>query len=115
MFTSEGETLEKVLKEVTEKLKVFEAGIKEFFPEGASFAVDENLGLLDILVSSIFSPYKAQEEVLCVKLLNQETNPLLLSWVTALNEHPLVKELNPPHDKLVRLLRFIKQSGVSSR
>lgn len=114
MFTSEGEAQEKVFKELMEKLNVIEVGIKEFFPDGSSFTNGENLGLLDILMSATFSPHEAHEEVLGIKILNPEKNPLLFSWVTALKEHPLVKETNPPHDKLVGLLQFIRQNPTVS-
>lgn len=114
LVTSKPEAQEKTLKEVIEKLNMFEAGAKEFFPEGASFTNGENLGLLDILVSATFGPYKAHEEVLGAEVLTPEKTPLLFSWITALNNHPLVKELIPPHDKLVGLLKSIKQHGPLS-
>lgn len=114
MFTCEREAQEEVYKEVIEKLTVFKAGIKEFFPRSGPFTNGKNLGLLDILMAATLSPHKAQEEVLGVKILNPEKNPFLFSWVTALKEHPLVKETHPPHDKLVKLLQFIRQNPTIS-
>lgn len=110
-MTSQGEAHEKALEEVFERLGVFEEGMKEYLHGGHSFTNGENLGLLDIVMVATFGPCKAHEQVLGFKALDPDRNPLLFSWVAAMNEHPLVKELDPPHDKLVQLLRFIKQTG----
>ncbi|XP_068306446.1 glutathione S-transferase U9-like [Pyrus communis] len=111
VVTSEGEAQEKALEEVFARLGVFEKGMKEYLRGGDPFTNGENLGLLDILMVATFGPYKAHEQVLGFKMLDPDRNPLLFSWVAAMNEHPLVKELDPPHDKLVRLLQFIKQTS----
>ncbi|KAB2633515.1 glutathione S-transferase U9-like [Pyrus ussuriensis x Pyrus communis] len=111
VVTSEGEAQEKAPEEVFARLGVFEEGMKEYLHGGDSFTNGENLGLLDILMVATFGPYKAHEQVLGFKMLDPDRNPLLFSWVAAMKEHPLVKELDPPHDKLVRLLQFIKQTS----
>ncbi|KAA8542423.1 hypothetical protein F0562_023441 [Nyssa sinensis] len=100
-ITSDEEARERTLKEVFEKLNVVEKGMKDFFPGGSPIIRSENMGLYDILIVAIFGPYRAQEEVLGVKILDPERNLLLLSWVTALNELPVVKEGTPPREKLV--------------
>ncbi|XWS60552.1 hypothetical protein CRYUN_Cryun07bG0045700 [Craigia yunnanensis] len=57
VVTCDGEVQAKAVDEVHEKLKVLEEGM-EFFPDSGSPSIDiENLGLLDMLVCSIFSPY----------------------------------------------------------
>ncbi|KAL6281313.1 hypothetical protein ACE6H2_018194 [Prunus campanulata] len=114
VVTSRGEAQEKVLEEVFERLKVFEGGMKEYLQGRASFSNGESLGLLDILMVVTFGPYKAHEEVLGFKMSDPERNPLLFSWVAAMKEHPVVKEVDPPHDKLVELLQFIKIEAPES-
>ncbi|ONI08670.1 hypothetical protein PRUPE_5G192700 [Prunus persica] len=111
VVTSRGEAQEKALEEVFERLKVFEGGMKEYLQGGASFTNGESLGLLDILMVVTFGPYKAHEEVLGFKMLDPERNPLLFSWVAAMKEHPVVKEVDPPHGKLVELLQFIRSTS----
>ncbi|ONI08669.1 hypothetical protein PRUPE_5G192600 [Prunus persica] len=114
-FTSDGEVQEKAIKELLEKLKTFEVGMKEFFPDGiASIERTKNLGLLDIVLYSGFGAHKVQEEVLGTKIIDPEKTPLIFSWLTALNELPLVKELTPPHEKLVAVLQFFRNNALKS-
>ncbi|KAJ7956392.1 putative Glutathione s-transferase [Quillaja saponaria] len=112
---SDGEEREKAFKEVFEELKVLEDGVKEYFPDSNVLCInEENLGLLDIIICATFSPHRAAEEAIGVKILDPTKNPLIFSWVTALNELPLVKELLPPHDKLVSVVRLIRQNALNS-
>ncbi|XP_004299365.1 PREDICTED: glutathione S-transferase U10-like [Fragaria vesca subsp. vesca] len=107
----QGEALEQAVKDVFERLGVFEEGMKEYLAGGASFTNGENLGLLDILMVVTFSPHKVHEEVFGIKTMDPDRYPLLFSWITALNEHPLVKQISPPHDKLVELLQIYKPTN----
>lgn len=59
---------------------------------------------------STFGAYEAHEEVFGLKMMAPERNPLLFAWITTLKEHPLMKGLQPPHDKLVETLQFIKRA-----
>ncbi|PQQ06948.1 glutathione S-transferase U10-like [Prunus yedoensis var. nudiflora] len=64
-FTSDGEVQEKAIKELLEKLKTFEEGMKECFPDSIdSIERIKNLGLLDIVLYSGFGAHKVPEEVL---------------------------------------------------
>lgn len=93
-FTSDGEEQDKAIKELLEKLKTFEKGMKENFPDSiASIERTKNLGLLDIVLYSGFGAHKVPEEVLGTKIIDPEKTPLIFSWPTALNELPLAKEL----------------------
>lgn len=112
LISRNGEEQEKALEEVFEKMKVLERGMKELLPEGVPEVDGNNFGVLDILVGATFGNYKANEEVNGLKILDPEKYPLMFSWVRKLKEIPLVKEVLPPHDKLVALLQFMKQNGV---
>ncbi|XVE54801.1 hypothetical protein DITRI_Ditri03aG0111300 [Diplodiscus trichospermus] len=111
----DGEVQAKAIDEVDEKMKVLEEGMKEMFPESGSASIQgEKLGLLDVLICSIFNSYKAYEEVLGVKILDPERFPLVFCWVEALKELPLVKELFPPHDQLVALLMVVRENVLKA-
>ncbi|XVF09082.1 hypothetical protein REPUB_Repub07fG0060200 [Reevesia pubescens] len=114
VIITDGETQEKAIKEVSEKLQLLEEGLKEFFPDGNSSIDSENVGLLDLVFCSLFGPHKVEEEVLGMKILDPEETPLLFSRVTAINQLPLVKELTPPHDKLGAFLKFIREKALKS-
>ncbi|RVW90489.1 Glutathione S-transferase U9 [Vitis vinifera] len=58
--------------------------------------------------------HKAQEEALGVKFIDPEIYPPVYSWVTALTELAVVKEFRPPHEKLVEILQFVRQSALQS-
>ncbi|CAK9138094.1 unnamed protein product [Ilex paraguariensis] len=107
-----GEAQEKVIEKVSENLKVVEEGMKDLFPDGTPVINGENLGMLDIIAFSILSSYKAVEEAIGVKLLDRERNPLICSWVTALNELPVVKETIPSHAKMVAFFQHIRQNAL---
>ncbi|XP_050258117.1 glutathione S-transferase U9-like [Quercus robur] len=111
----DGEAQEKAVKEVSEKLSLLEEGIKSIFPEGIPIINQENVGLLDIVIVSTFGSYKAQEEVLGLKLIDPEkTSPLLFSRLKVLLELPVVKGALPPHEKVVGALKFMRQNALNS-
>ena len=114
MIATDGEEQEREVKEMIEKHKVFESGIKEFFADNSPFTNGENLGLLDILTSATLGMYDVQEQVFGAKFLDPKETPFLFSWVTAMNEHPLVKETSPPRDKIAQLFQFIKLKKATS-
>ncbi|KAB1199316.1 Glutathione S-transferase U9 [Morella rubra] len=113
VIKSDGEAQENAVKELLEKLKVLEEGIKNF-PDGISFIDHENLGFLDIVLLTMFGTYKVQEQVIGFKVIDPEKSPLLVSWLSALFELPVVKEGLPPHEKLVGLLQYIRQNALNS-
>ncbi|XWS60550.1 hypothetical protein CRYUN_Cryun07bG0045500 [Craigia yunnanensis] len=114
IITSNGEAQEKNTNELLQQMDVFEEKMKEFFPEGTQGIQNESIGLLDILVSATFSPYKIQEEIAGVKILDPKRHPIIYSWVTNMNQVPVMKELVPPHEKLLALLQFVRQNALKS-
>lgn len=100
--------------EVFEKMKILEEGMSEFIPVGIQEIDVNKIGLLDILMSTTFGSFKVYEEVICVKILVPERNPLLYKWVLALKQVPLVKELLSPPDKLAPLLQRYRQNALKS-
>ncbi|KAL5544472.1 hypothetical protein UlMin_008256 [Ulmus minor] len=111
VVSTDGETQEKAIKELYEKFEVLEKGMKDLFPNGTFDG--KNVGFLDIIMCSVFGPYKVQEQVLGIKVIDQERNPIIFSWVTALNELPLVKEITPPHEELVAVLQTFRNFSLN--
>lgn len=52
-----------------------------------------------MLMFSIFDAYEAHEQVLGIKGIDPEKTPVTFSWITAINELPVAKELHIPHEK----------------
>ena len=76
----------------------------------------KNVGLLDLVIVSTLSSYKALEEFLGLKLIDAEKTPLLFSWLSALLELPVVKEalLLLPHEKVVGFLKYMRETALKS-
>uniref|UniRef100_A0A7N2LA51 Glutathione S-transferase n=1 Tax=Quercus lobata TaxID=97700 RepID=A0A7N2LA51_QUELO len=74
------------------------------FPEELPFFERKTLGYLDIVVGAHFCNYEAFVEVVAV-VFSPEKNPAIMAWLEALKSHPLMKEMLPPHDKLVAEMR----------
>ena len=111
---TDGQAQEKAVKELLEKLRVLEDGIKEFFPDGNPCIGSDNIEFLDLVMLSLFGAHKIQEEVLGIKIIDPEKTPLIFSWLTAINQLPLVKESTPPHDNIVGIFKFIRENGLKS-
>ena len=104
IIMSRGEERGKAIKEFNELLKVFEEGINKDFPEEFPFFERKTLGYLDIVVGAHICNYEAFHEVVAV-VFSPEKNPAIMAWLEALKNHPLMKEMLPPHDKLVAEMR----------
>ncbi|PRQ16164.1 putative glutathione transferase [Rosa chinensis] len=113
IIKTKGEVQEKALSQVHELIKVLDEGIKIFFPDGNPTFEVKNLGLLDIIASTVFCSFSATEEVIGAKIIDPEKTPLLYSWVKALGEHPLVMDIIVPHEKLVSILGPWRQSFIN--
>ncbi|OMO89779.1 hypothetical protein COLO4_19597 [Corchorus olitorius] len=118
MVKTDGERQEKAVKEMLEKLPVLEEGMKELFPDGNPCINDDNMGLLDIVLYSLFGSNKVKaEEVIGIndiKIVDPKRTPLIFSWLEAVNEVPLVIQSNPPVDEMVALLKFVRETALKS-
>ncbi|XP_010258434.1 PREDICTED: glutathione S-transferase U9 [Nelumbo nucifera] len=105
-----GEEQEKAIKELLENMRVME---EELFEKESTvtarspFFNGDSPGFLDIVMGSSMCNHRAVKEALVVgtDLINLDKYPFCYSWLTALEEHPIMKDTLPPHDKLVELIR----------
>ena len=112
IFSTKGEAQEKAGKYYFGKMKELEEGMRRIFPDCTRVS-SCNIGLIDMVLFSLLGSHKAREEVLGLKVLDHEKNPLLFSWIIALSELPLMKELIPvPHDQLVQLLHGVRNNAL---
>ncbi|KAF7838457.1 glutathione S-transferase U9-like [Senna tora] len=114
VFKTEGEAQEKAINDMYEKLTLLENGMKDYFPDGKPCVDDNNAGLLDIIFCTVFGPYKVHEEVVGMQFIDSDKFPVLFSWLMAVVELQVAKELSPPHEKVVQLLQFIRHSALKS-
>nr|AAG41204.1 glutathione transferase [Suaeda maritima] len=116
VLKSQGKDIEDVVNEYWNKMDVAEELIRETFPynEIPCFKDTIKPGYLDIILYSLVGTSDASEELFGFKPFIPERYPLLASWTKALSEVPEVKEVTPPKDKLIELLRTIRQMYLPS-
>ncbi|CAL1368339.1 unnamed protein product [Linum trigynum] len=118
-ITAVGEAREEAIKELRKNMELLEEGLRvNFFPEGIPqyhFDDQKNVRFLDITMCAFFGLHKAQSEfVRTTEIIDLQRTPLVFSWVESLKEVPVVKEVLPPHDEVVNLLRGFRQNAVGS-
>lgn len=111
-----GEALEKAIKDLREKLKVVEEhGVKRLLGDGGGpLANGQEVGFVDIVMWSVLGAYKIHEEVLGVKIIDEEETPGVASWLNSLIHHPLTKDILPSKDKVVGLLQYVRHRASNS-
>ncbi|KAK6931227.1 Glutathione S-transferase, N-terminal [Dillenia turbinata] len=104
LFASKGKDQEKAIEDFSSLLKVLEEGIEKDFPQRCPFINSTTLGYLECVVGTNACNYKVCHETVA-EIMNTVKNPILMSWVNAMKESPLMKETIPPHDKLVAKMK----------
>ncbi|KAF8112607.1 hypothetical protein N665_0063s0092 [Sinapis alba] len=115
VIKTEGEEQEKALADVNEKLAILEKeGLKEIFSDtdGKPTVTNETMSLVDIVMCTLLSPYKAHEEVLGLKIVDPEKLPGVYGWLNAINETDVVKDLSPPYEQVLEILRAFRQMSL---
>jgi len=95
-FTSQGEEQEKSVKEAQENLKTLESGL-----EGKPFFGGETIGFVDISAAWMGIWAKITEDIVNIKLVDEEKMPLLSVWFQQVLENPIIKDCLPPREKLI--------------
>ncbi|KAM5570742.1 hypothetical protein ABKV19_011400 [Rosa sericea] len=61
---------------------------------------------------SVFDSYETHEQVLGIKVIDPEKTPVIFSWIKAINELPVVKELHIPHEKVVASVKLFSKLAM---
>ncbi|KAG5541828.1 hypothetical protein RHGRI_021612 [Rhododendron griersonianum] len=102
IFSKQGEEQEKSAKEAQEILKTLESGL-----EGKPFFGGETIGFVDISAAWIEIWAKITEEIVNIKLVDEESMPLLCVWFEHVLENPIIKECLPPREKLLEHIKGV--------
>ncbi|CAH2050172.1 unnamed protein product, partial [Thlaspi arvense] len=105
-----GEELEKAMTESLEMLRAAE----EYGIKGRKFFGGEEIGMADIAFGGIALCLEVIEEVIGVKLLQEQTFPCLYAWTKVFMELPVIKENLPNRDDLFALLNRSRQKLLAS-
>ncbi|KAF8399471.1 hypothetical protein HHK36_015337 [Tetracentron sinense] len=88
VIRSEGEEQEKAIKEFLENFKVLE----EDFAGKFHFLNGKDPGFLDFVMGSSVCNHRAIEEAIGADLIDPQRNPMFFTRMTALKDHPVVKD-----------------------
>ncbi|XP_038975218.1 glutathione S-transferase U17-like isoform X2 [Phoenix dactylifera] len=92
-----------------QNLEFLEAELRDGFCKGRKFFGGERIGLLDIVMGCGLYWNSASEDVLGLKIIDQESFPFFTSWFESFNEAKEVKEVIPPTEKLVEYVKGLLQ------
>ncbi|XP_043725907.1 probable glutathione S-transferase [Telopea speciosissima] len=107
---SEGKEQEKAVEEAWENLRTLENEL-----QGKKFFGGETIGLVDIVANLIPSGIGIFEEVVGIKLLDEEKLPILCRWIEQFLSCDVVKECLPPRDELVEFVQARKEAIAASK
>ncbi|MCL7039564.1 hypothetical protein MKW94_023108 [Papaver nudicaule] len=107
-FLKEGDELEKAVKEARENLKTLESGLKGKFFGG------ETIGFADVAIGWIPFWVSLTEEIVGVKLVDEEYMPLLSESFEDIPNMEILKERLPPRDKTLAHCRQFRESLLSA-
>ncbi|KAJ9174835.1 hypothetical protein P3X46_013436 [Hevea brasiliensis] len=94
-LTKQGKEQEEAILSIIESLKYLEEELK-----GKKFFGGETIGLADLALGWIAYYMDVLEEVIGIKVIDQEKFPLLVAWIQEFSNIPVIKKSWPPRDKL---------------
>ncbi|PIN06878.1 Glutathione S-transferase [Handroanthus impetiginosus] len=106
------EAQDKACQDTFEKLHVLEEGMNNFILENPRLINGEKMDILDIMIIATLGAFRAQEEVLGIKILDPKKHPLIFEWVTNLMKVDVVKEITASHEELVLALQTFRQNAA---
>ena len=110
VFASKGEKQEEAIALATENLKILEEELKE-----KKFFGGETIGLVDISLGCIANMTGTLEEIIELKIIQEERFPLLFKWIEDFSNHPDIKDSFPPRERMLDKFRKIQESLFASR
>ncbi|XP_057998323.1 probable glutathione S-transferase [Hevea brasiliensis] len=95
ILLKQGKEQEEAIVSTIENLKYLEEELK-----GKKFFGGETIGLVDIALGWLACHFNVVEEIIGVKLIEQQKFPLLVAWMQEFSNIPTIQESWPPRDKL---------------
>ncbi|XP_068658150.1 glutathione transferase GST 23-like [Aristolochia californica] len=111
-FRKSGKELEEAVKEAGKTLKTLEQGL-----EGKKFFGGDSVGFVDIVAGWIAYWTPMIEEILGLKIIDENEAPALKKWFQDILDIPVLKQCLPPREKLLSHLRGkrLELSGVGNQ
>ncbi|XP_008806389.2 glutathione transferase GST 23-like [Phoenix dactylifera] len=109
VFSKVGEEQLRAVKEMQESLKTLEGHL-----EGKKFFGGETIGFVDIIAGWMATLLGIIEEIIGIKIINEQDLPLISAWIKHFLDHNLVKETMPPQEKVMAHMRAIRENVLST-
>lgn len=103
VFISQGEVQEEAIGPLNQNLKLLEEQL-----EGKRFFGGERIGFLDLALGWMANLISILEEIIDLKLVEEEKFPLLSEWMSNFYDEPVIKELWPPRDKMIEKFKAMR-------
>ncbi|XP_077214319.1 glutathione transferase GST 23-like [Tasmannia lanceolata] len=108
-FSKLGEEQEKFMEEAKKNLRILEEGL-----QGKKFFGGETIGFVDVVGGWIAYWVPVIEEIIGIKIVEEESLPLINKWFKDILDFNIVKESLPPRDKLVALQKVYREMLLGS-
>ncbi|XP_057991073.1 probable glutathione S-transferase [Hevea brasiliensis] len=107
ILLKQGKEQEEAIVSTLENLKYLEEELK-----GKKFFGGETIGLVDIALGWLAYHFNVVEEIIGVKLIEQQKFPLLVAWMQEFSNIPTIQESWPPRDKLFDRLAGFRKAAL---
>ncbi|KAG1371448.1 glutathione transferase GST 23 [Cocos nucifera] len=110
VFTAQGEKIGQALVSASENLMILEGELK-----GKKFFNGETLGFADISLGWIVNMVILLEEILQLKMIDEQRYPSLSAWMKNFSNFPGIKDSFPPQDRMLTKYRTLREALLATR
>lgn len=110
VFASKGKEQEEALARATENLKILETELKE-----KKFFGGDTIGLVDMTLGCIANMIGTIEEIIELKIIQEETFPLLSRWIENFSSFPALENNIPPRERMLTKYRMIHEGLFATK
>ncbi|KAJ8747571.1 hypothetical protein K2173_014355 [Erythroxylum novogranatense] len=108
VFVKQGKEQEEGIVASLENLKHLEEELK-----GKKFFGGKKIGLVDLALGWLAYYLGIFEEIMGLKLVDQQKFPSLAAWIHEFADHPVIRDAWPPRDKLVAKFIAMRETHLS--
>ncbi|KAL2478589.1 Glutathione S-transferase U7 [Forsythia ovata] len=109
VLISQGKEQEEAIAAAVQNLKLIEEQLQE-----KKFFGGETIGYLDIAFGWTANLISILEEIMDLKLVDEEKFPVLSAWMHNFSDDPVIKQCWPPRDKLVVKFQAMRESHLKT-
>lgn len=109
VFVKQGKEQEEALVTAMENLRFLEQELK-----GKKFFGGEKIGFVDLTLGWLANLISIFEEILGLKIVDEEKLPLLYAWMGEFAEAPIIRDNWPPRDKMIVKFQALLDAAIAA-